>query len=1345
MSHRTGTEADFEQETIDRLGQLGYPHQPGGQCQRAPHEVLLLDELRTYLSRRYKTLPPQAIDKAIDTIRTPSGIDTLQRNMAFQQMFRNGITVSYEQSLTPQTNNPQATYPQADNPQATYPQATYPQADSLRVGEQADSLRVGEQGEPKEAHLYLANFESPELNRWLVVNQLAIQGAKVQGEGNDRRPDVIIYLNGLPLILFELKSPKDAYVDVGGAYNQIQHYSHDIPRLFEFNCFCVVADGTHARHGPHTASFEWFSAWESIDGHHRAPLTISSLRVLFEGLFPKERLLTYLRHYIVHEQDEGKITKKAAKYHQFFAVQIAVERSLNAMQSPSQGEGELASPPLATGGRIEEGPLAKGDKRVGVVWHTQGSGKSLEMVFLVGILRQHQNFNPTCLIQVDRANLDTQLYDHFVAAKALVGSVEQAEGVDHLRELFTEPGRVVCSTIEKFALKDGETKHPPLYSDHDLLVIADEAHRTQYGKSTKAEKQEDGSTKTSQGYALSLRQAFPNASFIAFTGTPIDQQDRDTQQIFGQIIHSYDMEQATQDGAVVPIFYEARHIPLKLDNDRIDEKWDGLTEEYEVPPEQSELLKKEFSTIQELAIDKQRVAIVGRHIVKHFNKRTGRGGVAGKGMVACMSREHCVRLYEAMTVLEDCPETKIVMTGKQAKDKPQWSEAGYITTKHQRQKIKARFIDPDDPLKIVIVCDMWLTGFDAPPLHTMYIDKTLKGHNLMQGIARVNRVFKDKPNGLIVDMLGIGDQLKIATKKYTQSGGKGELTESLRDKAVTYFKEQLARVRALMPRADHLPASSELAGRSGHLPASSKLAGRSGHLPASSKLAGRSGHLPASSKLAGRSGHLPASSKLAGSSLAGSLIYSQWRALTPIQLGDLLALCYGIFTPNQSLRDDYLTQEHRLSKAHSLIQHLPIVKPHSDEVQFYQMVRQQLRRLKPKIRKSVEDMKQAVRDLLDESIEAGNMVDIFTTAGLEQPSINILDRQFLDEFADQPHQDLKARLLYKLLNDELHYREHENIVQYRSFKEMLEQAITRYNNRETPAHKLVQTMLDIREEQAKLEKRKTDLGLNTEQMAFHDTLAKHLAVDEAILTELAKDIVTLLHNTLEVDWTKPHRKDISAKVQQGLRPILRNYVDRTTRKTVRQAIMDQVTANYKDWPEIASNKQDTSSVDNAPNKASRQEQANDLNSAVDRLEIKFRDFIDYYLTLKVGPDYWHQTAPSIIIPGVEKHIKKHLDSHPYENPADYESGRKHLDYCTVGQYEQIIVKKKNWALFEAVFKDKNNFQKHFGNYRELRNAIKHSRKPSDVERKHGEGSMIWLEKTLAQYDDAILAAKAETK
>jgi len=1036
MSHRTGTESDFEQELIDRLTELGYAYQPGGQIQREAHEVLLLDELRGYLSRRYHQLPRAAIDYALDSVRTLSGLTPLHRNMAFQQMFRNGLTVPYDAA----------------------------------------------DGSPQEAHLYLANFEAPELNRWLVVNQLPIQGVK----GNDRRPDVLIYLNGLPVILFELKSPKSEYVDVGGAYQQIQHYTHDLPRLFEYNGFCVVSDGLETLQGVHTASFEWFVAWKSIDGQSQAPASHSRLRVLLEGLFPKARLLTYLRYYLVHEQDEGHISKKSAKYHQFFAVQTAVERAIEAMQP-------------------------KGDKRVGVVWHTQGSGKSLEMVFLVGILRHHPGLNPTFLIQVDRDDLDTQLYDHFVAAKDLVGSVEQAETIEHLRGLFTEPGRVVCSTIEKFALQAGETTHPPLYRGDNILVIADEAHRTQYGDDAKTKQLADGSTKISQGYALSLRQAFPNAAFIAFTGTPIDSEDRDTQQIFGNIFHTYDMEQATADGAVVPIFYEAHHVPLKLSNDYIDIDWDGLTEEHELTPEQSEDLKKEFANIAALAAAKPRVDIVGRHIVNHFNQRIGLGGVSGKGMVVCMDRPHCVRLYEAMTAITDCPETKIVMTGDPAKDPVEWSERGYLTTSHQRQKIKGRFIDPDDPLKLVIVCDMWLTGFDAPPLHTMYIDKTMKGHNLMQGIARVNRVFKDKPNGLIVDMLGIGDQLKQATQKYTQSGGKGELTEDLRTQAVAYFMAQLERVRQLLPdlTAEKLPPNG----------------------------------------------------------------YQTWRTLTRIQLGDLFALCYGTLGPHQELRDDYLTQEHRLSKAYSLIRHLPTGQANSDEVQLYQMIRHQLRRLEPKARQSVETMKRAVRDLLDESLEADQLVDIFATAGLNQPSINILDRQFLGEFATHPQQDLQARLLYKLLNDELDYYEYENIVQYRSFKERLEHALIRYNSRETPAQELVKAMLTIREEQTALDQRKTDLGLDTEQLAFYDILAAHLTLEQAVLTDLAQQIVTLLHDNLKVDWTKPHRNNISAKIQQGLRPILRGHI--TTGESlniIRQAIMEQVTANYKDWPIVASHK-----------------------------------------------------------------------------------------------------------------------------------------------------------------------------
>ncbi len=711
----TPTESTFELATIHRLQDLGYRTLHASAVDRPLHAVVLEGPLRDYLRRRYAHLPAAAIEQAIQVISAPEGATLDRRNMAFQRLLREGYTLRYEAA----------------------------------------------DGEEKHEHLYFLDFERPEMNDFLVVNQLTVQGGAPGNPGNTRRPDLVVYVNGLPLVVFELKNPWDEYVDVAGAHNQIGHYTVDIPQLFNFNAFCVVSDGITTLHGMHAAGFEWFAPWKSIDGVTVEPNTTGSMKTLIEGLFPKDRLLDYVRNFIVHEVVNERITKKGARYHQFFAVRFAVHKALEAMQPGS-------------------------DKRVGVVWHTQGSGKSLSMIFLTGILRRWPGLNPTVVVQVDRTDLDNQLYSNFVAAKELVGAVHQADSVEALRErLQTAGGEVVCTTLEKFQLKEEERRHPLLSTRHNLLVIADEAHRTQYN--------------LLDGFGYHLRQALPNASFIAFTGTPIAREDANTVQIFGDTIHVYDMQQAREDNAVVGIYYEARHIPLRLVNQRIDASLAEIAEEQEseLPAGELEAAKARWAAVERAAGVQERVDVLAQDLLAHFLER--QAGLKGKAMVVCMSRRNCVKLYDALTALPGCPEVKIVMTGNLAEDPKAWSQAGHITTKGQREAIKARFVDPDDPLHLVIVRDMWLTGFDAPCVNTLYVDKPMQGHTLMQAIARVNRIFRDKPGGLIVDFIGIADQLKEATAAYTQGGGRGELVGDLQTQAVAAFLHQLEVTRACLP------------------------------------------------------------------------------------------------------------------------------------------------------------------------------------------------------------------------------------------------------------------------------------------------------------------------------------------------------------------------------------------------------------------------------------------------------------------------------------------------------------------------------------------------------------------
>ena len=584
----------------------------------------------------------------------------------------------------------------------------------------------------------------------------------------------MLYVNGLPLVLFELKNPYSEKPTVAEALNQVRHYTHEIPQIFDYNALVIVSDGVTTLHGMCTAPDEWFAPWKSINGHEVEPNTTGSMKALVEGLLPMDRLLEYIRDFIVFEVVNEKITKKGARYHQFFAVRLAAAKAIETYRK-----------------RKTLG-LAAADRRLGVIWHTTGSGKSLSMAFLVARLRRASELeNPTFVIGVDRNDLDDQLHDQFVAARSLVRDVVQAESVDHLRELLaTEGGEVIFTTIEKFQVKRSrvsggdqvsETEHPLLSPRANVILIADEAHRSQYGFAA--------------GFARAVNRALPNALRLGFTGTPVSLRDADTVEVFGDVIHTYDIGQSQDDHATVPIYYEPRQVKLHLTKRGMDAALREALDGQRV--EDLERRKGRRAALAAVARTKARVDALAADLLAHFLDRTAT--LRGKAMVVCMERENCVRLYEALTNLPGCPEVKIVMTGNLGVDPDEWSERGYLTTKAKRDEIKRRMVDPDDPLAMVVVCDMWLTGTDIPCLHTLYVDKPMEGHNMIQAISRVNRVFRDKPAGLIVDYIGIDDQLREATAQYTQGGGQGEIAPGIAEAAVPLFMDELAAIRVTLP------------------------------------------------------------------------------------------------------------------------------------------------------------------------------------------------------------------------------------------------------------------------------------------------------------------------------------------------------------------------------------------------------------------------------------------------------------------------------------------------------------------------------------------------------------------
>ena len=706
--HKYLAESDIETAAIEWLLQdKRFQYHHGQDIPRNLKKTVLEEVFSNYLSIRYKHVPAKILAEVQQEFLYQAGADLHLRNHNFHLKLSKGI----------------------------------------------DKAWKDKNGKDCFEHFYAVNYNEPDKNEFWVVNQFSIEGR------NNRRPDLIIFVNGLPLVLFEFKNWFIPEATVDSAFNQIQHYTEDIPLVFETNCLTVVSDGQNTLHGMYSSGMEWYAAWKSIDGIKIVENDFA-LETLIKGLLTPERLLAYIRYYIFHETDKGLLVKKGAKYHQFFGIQFALEQTLKSIR-----------------------PI--GDGRIGVIWHTTRSGKSITMAIYAGILRQMAALkNPTIILQVDRFDLNKQLYEDFIAAKDLVGDVQLAQTTEELRNLISgDGGGVIFSTIEKFRLKDTATgkeiEHPVLSIRDNIIVIADECHRTQYG--------------LIKGFASNLRLALPNASYIGFTGTPVDSKDADTVGVFGEILHVYDIKQATEDKAVVPIFYEPRLAKLHLANETIVEEADEITEGL-TDNDKNKLM---WAAIEDAAGSDERVAKVSKDILKHYLKRNE--SLDGKAMIVCMSRRNCVKMYNALIQLQHCPEVAVIMTSNIAKDPKAWSP--HIRTKEQMEAVKARFKDPEDAMKIVIVRDMWLTGFDNPPLHTMYVDKVMTGHNLIQAINRVATVFKDKPSGLIVDYIGIGDRLRDATKKYTGSGGKGEVTIDIAE-AMEMILEEINSLRVFMPRID---------------------------------------------------------------------------------------------------------------------------------------------------------------------------------------------------------------------------------------------------------------------------------------------------------------------------------------------------------------------------------------------------------------------------------------------------------------------------------------------------------------------------------------------------------------
>ena len=919
-------------------------------------------------------------------------------------------------------------------------------------------------------HVRLISFADLAANDWLAVNQFTV----IEGQHN-RRPDIIIFINGLPLAVIELKNAADENATIWSACEQLQTYKAEIPSLMRYNELLVVSDGLQARVGSLTANQEWFKVWRTIDGDRDAPKSALELEVLIRGVFEKRRFLDMLQHFIAFEEDPdtGAIQKLIAGYHQFHAVNAAVEETVRASGMAEANAAHLARQELGEYwvGRMHDGK--PGDRRAGVVWHTQGSGKSLSMLFYAARIVRHLAMqNPTLVVLTDRNDLDDQLFGQFQRCHELLGQMPvQAEDRANLRTLLSvASGGVVFTTIQKFLPEKGE-KMPALSERRNIVVIADEAHRSQYD--------------LIDGLARHMRDALPSASFIGFTGTPIEKTDANTRAVFGDYISIYDIQRAVADKATVPIYYESRIAKLGLNAaalPKLDKEFDEITEGEE--QNRKEKLKTKWAALEALVGDPKRVALIAQDLVTHFEKRLE--AMDGKAMIVCMSRRICVDMAEALIKLrpdwasakDDDAEAekdkscvvKVIMTGS-AEDGPTWQP--HIRNKDKRRKLANRFKDSKDPFRIVIVRDMWLTGFDAPCLTTMYADKPMQGHGLMQAIARVNRVFRDKPGGLVVDYLGLADQLKHALATYTESGGKGDPTYDTAQ-AIAVMLEK------------HGVACDMLHG----------------------------------------------------------FDWAKWISGTAIERLALIPAAQEHILEQEDGKPRFVQIVTDVSRAFALCAASDEATAIRDDVSFFQAIQAALSKHSPNSRKTPEQIDAAVRQLVSKAITTdGQVIDVFTAAGLKKPDISILSDSFLAEIRGLKHKNVAAELLEKLLKDELAIRRKRNFVQSELFSQKLKKTLNAYHNRAIATQEVIEELIKLAKEVEAAGKRGVDMGLTDDEVAFYDALAENGSAREILgdqqLKVIATELITTVRKSVTIDWTL--RESARAKIRVIVKRILNKY------------------------------------------------------------------------------------------------------------------------------------------------------------------------------------------------------------
>ena len=1042
----TFTESEVEAAALEWLEGLGWLVAHGPNI--APHaadsertdysEVVLEHRLRDALGRLNPALPAEALEDALRKLTQPEGSTLETRNRAFHRMLVEGVTVEYRTA--------------------------------------AGALRG--------AQVYVLDFDDAANNDWLAVNQFTV----VEGE-HERRPDIVLFVSGLPLGLIELKNPADENATVWSAWNQIQTYKAELTNLFAFNAALIVSDGVEARMGTLTAGREWFKPWRTIGGETLAGPHLAQLQVMLAGMCEQDRFLTLLRDFIVFEDDgSGKLAKKMAGYHQFHAVGTAIGETLRATRLQQLGLELRESRGGYESGRQPGGE--PGDRRIGVVWHTQGSGKSLTMAFYAGrIIREPAMENPTVVVLTDRNDLDDQLFGTFSRCQDLLRQppVQASSRADLRAKLAVESGGVVFTTIQKFFPEEKGDRHPELSTRRNIVVIADEAHRSQY--------------EFIAGYARHMRDALPNASFIGFTGTPIELEDANTRAVFGDYISVYDIERSVEDRATVPIYYESRLAKLTLneaERPKIDPDFEDVTEGEEV--ERKEKLKTKWAQLEAVAGAGPRLRLIAQDIVSHFDRRLE--ALDGKGMVVCMSRRICIDLYGELTRLrpdwhhenDDRGRIKVVMTGS-ASDPPEWQPQ--IRNKARREMLAKRFRDPDDPLQVVLVRDMWLTGFDAPSLHTMYVDKPMRGHGLMQAIARVNRVFRDKPGGLVVDYLGLAHELKQALATYTESGGTGKTTVD-QSEAVAAMLEKYEVCCGLFHGFD----------------------------------------------------------------------YSGWIDGTASERVSLLPGAQEHILAQENGKERCQRAVRELSQAFAL------AVPHEeaigirDDVAFFQAVRSVLAKRAQGEARPEEELDYAIRQIVSRAVASEGVVDIFAAAGLEKPDLSILSEEFLVEVRGMKQRNLAVELLQKLLKGELTVRKRKNVVQARSFAELLAQTVRRYANRAIEAAQVIEELIQLARDMREANARGEALGLSEDELAFYDALetndsAVQVLGDET-LRAIARELVDTVRNNVKIDWTL--RENVRANLRRLVKRILRKHgYPPDKQETATRTVLEQAEVLTAGW------------------------------------------------------------------------------------------------------------------------------------------------------------------------------------